>query len=75
MKISLSLDIVRYISKFLELEHLKLTGENYKVSPVSILALLVDSGQSSDEFLEFLSGDVKDEVKRKLISFINNREG
>ena len=73
-KISLSLDIVRHISEFLEWEHLKLTRENYKVSPVSILALLVDSGLSSDEFFEFLPGDIKDEVKRKLISFVNSRE-
>merc|ERR1712146_438643 len=36
-KIGLSLDIVRLISEFLEWEHLQLTRENYKVSPVSIL--------------------------------------
>ena len=45
------------------------------MSPVSILALLVDSGHGSDEFFEFLPGDIKDEVKRKLISFVNSREG
>ena len=74
-KIGLSLDIVRHISEFLEWEHLQLTRANYKVSPVSILTLLVDSGHGSDEFFEFLPGDIKDEVKRKLISFVNSREG
>ena len=74
-KIGLSLDIVRHISEFLEWDYLYLTRENYKVSPVSILALLVDSGHGSDEVLEFLSRDIKDDVKRKLISFVNNRQG
>ena len=54
---------------------MQLTRENYKVSPVSILTLLVDSGHGSDEFFEFLPGDIGDEVKRKLISFVNSREG
>merc|ERR1712146_680516 len=74
-KTSLSLGIVRHISEFLEWEHLKLSRENYKVSPVSILALLVDSGHDRGECLEFLCGDIKDDVRRKLISFVNNREG
>ena len=74
-KIGLSLDIVRLISEFLEWEDLQLTGEHYKVSPVSILTLLVDSGHGSDEFFEFFqSRNVKDDVQRKLISFVNNRE-
>ena len=69
------MDTVRHISEFLEWEHLQLNGENYKVSPISILALLVDSGHGSDECFEFLSGDIKDDVKRKLISIVKNREG
>ena len=71
--IVLSLDIVRHISEFLEWGHLQLTGENYKLSPVSILAILLNSGHGSDEFFEFLSRDIKDEVKRNLISFVYNR--
>ena len=75
-KIGLSLDIVRHISEFLEWEDLHLTRENYKVSPVSIIALLIDSGHVSDEFFEFfLCRNVKDDVQRKLISFVNNRKG
>ena len=36
---------------------------------------MVDSGHDRDEIFDFLSGDIKDDEKRKLISFVNNREG
>ena len=74
-KICLSMDIVRHISEFLEWKDLRLTRESYKVSPVSILASMVDSGDCRDEVFDFLSRDVNDDANRKLLSLVNNKEG
>ena len=56
-QVCLSPDIVRLISEFLKWEDLHLTRENYKESPLSILALFRDLGQCSNEFSEFFSDD------------------
>ena len=56
-QVCLSPDIVRLISEFLKWEDLHLTRENYKESPLSILALFTDLGQCSNEFSEFFSDD------------------
>jgi hypothetical protein len=56
-QVCLSPDIVRLISEFLEWEDLHLTRENYKESPLSILALFTDLGQCSNEFSEFFGDD------------------
>ena len=65
----------RHISEFLEWKDLRLTRESYKVSPVSILASMVDSGDCRDEVFDFLPTYVNDDVNRKLLSLVNNKEG